>query len=270
LKLELLTTANEQELQPFRTPALKVCKKVPAGALGLFSESHCLTNVRSGSFSWATPSNGGTQTWYCLLQTSGANGYSDNLCQTPSPVGAFEAKLYVEAFPKLLGTGGLATLKGEVIATKTELDCKTDTFSGRPETGSLTGKAKIEYKECTIGKPAKCEVRSVGQPGLGTIITKELNGSLLSDSLADFTPASGSIFVELEIVGSGCTIASTTPQKVEGAQMCTFLAGIETPAEEHELKCLPSESALKFALKAATYEGSVLIHLEGKPLWKIK
>lgn len=58
--------ASAAEGLPFRSPALKVCKLSPTGYRGLFSESHCATNTANGTWAWATPGNGGADTWYCL------------------------------------------------------------------------------------------------------------------------------------------------------------------------------------------------------------
>jgi hypothetical protein len=264
LVVSAVGAASASAANPFEKPAVKVCKAVPAGLLGLFSESHCLTNVVAGSYAWATPANGGTETWYCVLK---GHEYEDDLCQD-SGSGPFLPVLVDELFPKQLGLGGLSVLKGEAVGIKTTIDCKENTFNGQPETGRVTGKAKITYTGCTVIAPANCEIRSVGLLGLGTIKTEPLKGLLLTDRLVDFHPETGTTFVELEYIGGSCLAAVANPAKVEGQQMCTFEASILTPKELHELFCNAGESELKFAGAKATYEGNVSIHFEGKPLWK--
>jgi hypothetical protein len=267
LVLGAVGAASASAQNPFASPAVKVCKKVPAGFLGLFSESHCLTNVSTGTYAWATPSHGGELTWYCLL---GGNQYKESLCQTESSKGPFLPLGFEERFPRLLGSGGLSVLKGEVVGIKTTIDCKENTFKGQPETGSAIGEGKITYTGCTVIAPASCEVRSKGLTGLGTIETGEVRGLLLTDRLVDFHPSTGTVFVELEYIGGSCFATAANPAKIEGQQMCTFEAAILTPKELHELFCNAGESGVKFAGAKVTYEGNGSVHFEGKPLWKIQ
>lgn len=259
-----VSAASAAAEDPFASPALKVCKKVPSGWLGLFSESHCATNVRSGSWTWTTP-DGQNNTWYCLLWTNGTPRYATDLCQEESATGQFEAKLLAgEPFPKLLGTGGLSILTGKDLGVKTEIDCTANSFAGQPETGKLTGAVAIKYTGCTSVKPTGCEVKSTGEPA-GTIATAKLMGTLASTRLVTFKPEGTTKFVEIEYSGSCALKNNTIP--VEGSQMCTYAANIETPEDVHELVCKASESELKFG-EGATYEGKVNIMVEGGNLWK--
>ncbi len=266
-----ITATSASAANPFLSPAFKVCKKVPASVKeqGLYSDSHCLANVVKGEYAWSTPAGGGAETWYCLLNASGK--YQDGLCQVAG-AGKFLPTGFTETFPTVLGSGGTSTLKGTVSTKKSTISCTNSTFKGQPQTGSLVGNVTITYTGCTVTEPAGegCKVNSVGKP-VETIETTELMGTALSAKLVDFNPqAAGAAFTTLEFTGTGCPLNGAGKAEVTGSQMCTYAAGIEEAAEEHELECNGSESTLKLNGSKAEYTGKSRIMVTGGPLWKIR
>jgi hypothetical protein len=264
---------EEAELA-FKSPALKVCKKVPLDYVGLYTESHCATNSTSGTWAWSTPGVYGAVTWFCLLATSASHLYTEGLCQTQSgsAAGRFLEKGIVEAFPKLLATLKSSTLLGTVAGVTAEVECTGGLSEGTPETGQLIGQGDFDYTGCTVAKPAKCEVASAGGTA-GTIATGALMGTLTSAKLITFAPESGTTWLELEFKNKSsetCGIAAGTKAALTGKQMCAFATGIETPATEHEFTCSENEGELELGAKSAKYQGLALLRVEGAPLWKIK
>jgi hypothetical protein len=252
--------------ETFSPLALNVCKKVPAGEKGLWNTSNCGgTNVASGEYAWSVADNAGKATIYCAL---GGSAFTEDLCSKLGSSGPFKEKLSAEAFPKLLGAGGLAVFKASIASLKTEVDCKKNEFSGQPATARLLIQARITFLECKSTKPANCEVNSVGEPA-GTIASTGLVGEPSSSlTSVSFHPESGTTFTEIEATGASCALKGTK-LPVTGSQTCEFEATAAESAQEHALICKASGSKLKLGSETATAEGDANVMVEGGLFWQM-
>jgi hypothetical protein len=248
-------------------PALRVCKKVPAGEKGLWNSSNCEgTNVTSGEYAWSVADGKGKAIIYCVL---GGTTFTEALCETTGASGPFKEKLASEAFPKLLGAGGLGTFKSKLAGVSLETDCKKNTFSGQPATATTIISGKITFLECTSTKPANCEIHSVGEP-TGTITTSLLAGEPTSSRAAvNFRPETGTTFTEIEYLGSSCSLKGTNAA-LTGSQNCEFEVAATESAEEHTLSCKATGSKLELGSNKATAEGAANIMVEGGLFWLVR
>jgi hypothetical protein len=199
------------------------------------------------------------------------NEYQDELCEVRSGGGAFgEALLAKESFPKGLGLVLLSAFIGTVAGVKSEVHCGGGGLEWQPVSATLVEKDVITFTQCSVLKPAKCEISSVGAPA-GTVITDGIVGQLLSLKLVNFSPESGKTFVEVEFKNKApenCALNGTMLE-FEGVQSCDFEASASLPAKEHVMLCKKTGSLIKFGAERLTGEGNVDIHLEGSPYWKI-
>jgi hypothetical protein len=251
-------------------PALKVCLKLPTGLKehGLWNTSNCEgANVTNGAFAWSWADKNGEATVYCLL---GGKLYAESLCETDNGTGPFLESLQVEPFPRLLGLLLLSLLTGHAAGTATKIHCEDGKFSGTPATATLNTETTIDYTGCISTEPAGCEVSNPGSKTLGLLITNKLDGRLESLTLTNFTPETGTKFIEIEYHGTPCKALLGIAFPITGSQMCEFEASASTPAIEQLLTCKTSGSSLKLGTENATYEGKTHIHLEGLPYWKIR
>jgi hypothetical protein len=260
---------------PFRSPSVKVCKNVPnAGPTGvykgLYSDSHCLINTEKGLYAWATPGRR-SGTWYCLLAPKANQLYTNELCQKHNTgAGAFLALWGAQRFPRFIGKLDNKQLLSSKIAGATiNISCTAGSSELQGQTGSLSSEGDITYTGCTVENLPKCLVGSGKK--LGEILTNNLVGTQETATLLNFTPEAGGAFVSLVFSNKGeesCAVKGE--DEVTGSQMCTWIPGIESPAEEHDFTCRGTESNLKLGAITATYEGLVLAHFEGFPLFKIQ
>jgi hypothetical protein len=250
----------------FTPPALSVCKKVPAGEKGLWNSNSCEgTNVASGEYAWSVADDAGKATIYCVL---GGTSFAEALCETGGS-GPFKEKLVSEAFPKLLGTGGLATFKGTIAGVSIQTDCKANSFSGQPATATTIIDGQLTFSECTSVKPAGCEVHTPGRPS-GTIITSSLAGEPTSSRAAvTFHPETGTTFTEIEYTGGSCSLNGTKAE-IGGSQTCEFEVAATESAEEHTLTCKATGSKLELGKKALTAEGAAKVMVEGNAHWLVR
>jgi hypothetical protein len=158
-------------------PAVKVCKKLPAGLTGkgLWLSEACpkTENAKEGTYAWAE--NHGKSTLYCLL---GGTLYAESLCESDNKVGPFLEVLTNEAFPKQTGLLLLSALVGHTAGIATSIHCEDGDFSGQPLTATLSSGIRITYLGCTVTN-AGCTV-SNPKGTAGTIETEPLNGLLES------------------------------------------------------------------------------------------
>jgi hypothetical protein len=248
-------------------PAVKVCKKLPAGLTGkgLWLSEACpkTENAKEGTYAWAWAENQGKSTLYCLL---GGTLYAESLCESDNKVGPFLEVLTNEAFPKQTGLLLLSVLTGHAAGIATTIHCEDGDFSGQPLTATLSSGITITYLGCTVTN-AGCTVNSTGGTA-GTIETQKLDGSLESLTLVNFTPEEKSKFVEVEYNGTSCALKEEK-LPISGSQMCQWNSGSTEPAILHLLLCKKSESALKLGSEKAEYEGLTHVRFEGSPYWKI-
>jgi hypothetical protein len=272
LGLETLEIPPQLPELPFRSPSLNVCKDVPgsvaSGGLykGLYSDSHCATNVAGGLYAWATAGHNGT--WYCLLSAAANQLYTEGLCQTHAANGSFLTLFREESFPRLLGTGGLSLLLGTIEGVKAELHCLSNDFIGQPLTGSLGRLAVVTFLHCTSIKPTNCEVKSTGQTA-GTVETVDLDDTLNTTKSILFTPETGKEFVGIEYAGAECKAGGLT-LAVDGLQECTFTESVEQAALAHALSCTAAGSKLTLGSESAEFSSLTTLLVENSLLWKIR
>ncbi len=78
-------------------------------------------------------------------------------------------------------------------------------FGGKPGTNEET----VEFTNVTVAQPANCEVESLPNPVVGTVVTKLLKteiveGQTSQEPLILFTPKTGSTFAEVRFLGANC------------------------------------------------------------------
>jgi len=260
---------------PFRSPSVKVCKNVPnAGPTGqykgLYSDSHCLINTEKGLYAWATAgSHGGT--WYCLLAPKANQLYTNELCQKHNTgAGAFLALWSPERFPRGIGVlDNKQLLSAKIAGSTLDITCTGGSATALAVTGGLSSGGDITFTGCTVPSLPKCLIGSGTK--LGEILTNNVVGTLESATLGRLTPENGTAFVTIAFSNKGeesCVVKGE--DEITGSQMCTAAPTVEDPAEEHDSTCRATESNLKLGSATATYEGLVLGHLEGFPLFKVQ
>lgn len=249
------------------------CKEVGPASLGQYTESHCATDAAHGKYTWTWAADNGLSTDYCLLVGGGGGSrYTDADCSTPSGSGAYEAiELPNEPYFWLLGTtSGIDGVNSTILGIKVEVSCSTMEFAGQPLTLTLISLAKAKLSKCEVKTPTGCTVSSPGEAS-GKIGTSVLDGVLASvgkEVTLTLKPVSGEVFITVDFSGTGCSVNGVKAE-VTGRQICTFGAGVSTPAVEHALTCEPSGSELKYAGAAVSMKGSVTNMLEPILYWKI-
>jgi hypothetical protein len=193
---------------------------------------------------------------------------------TTIPVGTSKA---------ISGTSGVSTFAVPALGFTTE--CKKDSFTGSiqnvatPVTVEAHITTKLTFEECQIKgvSTSVCQVRSVGNPN-GKVTTVELTGKINTSTGANkphvlFSPKSGSVIYEKEILGEECAFLQASPVKTTGA-----LEGSLSPqgnvATQKAVLPFPSPalsgSTLNYGGNSATFVGTETAELESKEWVNLK
>jgi hypothetical protein len=172
-----------------------------------------------------------------------------------------------EVLGKVKGTSGVSKLKSMLLGAEILITCKKDTFSGELEAKGAT-KGEVTFEECSASSSGS-ELTNCEVPNIKFKFTDQLVGSPVED---EFKPAvAGKPFVEIVIKNKGakiCLEKGTFP--VEGTQKCELPSG-ETFKTEHEIKCTPAGSSLKFnKTETATFESTDTVKLEAGGEWAVE
>ena len=185
---------------------------VMLGLLAAFAVGAVASASASASLEWFICNKPGGSIWL----------YTDSLCTKDSTgkTGAWELSLLARGTSlNITSSGGPFILKSKTHGIKLEIECSTQTGSGRIEnpTGGGNGidLATIEFKTCTMPKPGEnCMIK---EP-----ITTNANTELITlggKTLDLFTPdPAGQPFAELEILGctGGAAVLNASGYKIQG------------------------------------------------------
>jgi hypothetical protein len=198
----------------------ETCVPAPAGTGGF---TNCITPVYGGNTARAIiwP---GLLTFYCLYVglSFGGGMFADTGCTF---LGVGSGFLVFRDAPNLTVTvvGGQYRFEGKVGKEAVKVKCTSmqaiepSVESGGPAEGGGAGMiaaTSLEYKGCKVEEPKHCEVESPGK-SIETVATKALLGKLVENSTRTkvenwFKPKSGSVFAELEFIGSECAFGKST------------------------------------------------------------
>jgi hypothetical protein len=182
----------------------------------------------------------------------------------------------------------------KIECTGVKVDSGAAIIGGEGETAG-TNKETIVYEGCTVNGSPDCTVDNVGGVA-GTIATQALKSTLVfetktaaekeeSKTLTLFEPASGSVFVELELAGT-CPSPGAGKYPVEGQVAVTNKEG-SVSKQEHELEAPAKVITEYYTNKAgktekhsvttfkvlhianASYEGVVAVKLESGEDWAV-
>lgn len=165
---------------------------------------------------------------------------------------------------KVVGTGGVAKLKGEILNKEAIITCTKSTFVAEFEKGGAsTGKAIFE--ECKVGNSTEtftnCTVIDITMSSTGQLV-----GSPVEEEIKKTPAAEDLATVEIKNKGEkSCAQKGGFP--LAGTQKCKLPSG-EALKVEHEIECLSGGSSLEFnGKKGATFEGTEKVKLESKEEW---
>jgi hypothetical protein len=244
--------------------ALFGCKVVGASSLGQYTESHCATDAAHGSYTWTWAAESGATTDYCLLQTGGK--YTDADCSAAGS-GAFEIiELPNEPYFSLLGKSeGSELLHATIHSIKVEISCTKAQFSGQPWSRTLISLITLKLLSCSVKTPTGCTVGAPSEPN-GTVSSNSLDGSLSGTEKIALEGRTSAAFFTLIFGGETCSLKGVKSE-VTGTQVCSFGAGVSTPAAEHTITCVPSGSELKDEGSSAILKAAVALMFEPEELW---
>jgi hypothetical protein len=161
------------------------------------------------------------------------------------------------------------------------ITCKKVTIGGGSVTvlGATLTAPSISWFECDVDSNTGvtqplCSVKSSGGAPAGTITTNGLTGTLVDvagSSYVTFTPTTGTSFVNIEVTGEECGLATTA--NVTGTAVAKILnpaAGVLATNVELESSQAISEAAgdkLLFGAREAWLDGKVDLHLTSDRNW---
>jgi hypothetical protein len=198
----------------------------------------------------------------CQKVAAGTGKWTDSKCSVAG-TGEWETK-EVASGTKAVGTSGVSKLKSKLLGAEILITCKKDAFKGELETAGAS-KGEVTFEECSASSSGS-ELTNCEVPNIKFKFTDQLVGTPVED---EFKPAvAGKPFVEIVINNKGaktCLEKGTFP--VEGTQKCELPSG-GTFLAEHEIKCTPTGSSLKFnKTEEATFESTEKVKLESGGNW---
>jgi hypothetical protein len=241
-----LASCGSASASPLTVWGAEVCVPAPAGNGGF---QNCTTPVYGGNSARAIVWPG-LLTFYCLYVGASFGGgmFADSGCAF---LGLALGFLTFHDAPNLTIkiVGGQYKFEGKVAGTTLKVKCTSmqasepTVESGGPQEGGGAGMiaaASLEYSGCIVEKPEHCEVASPGKSVL-TVATKAVLGDFVENSTRTkvenlFKPQSGSVFAELEFLGSECALDKET-SVIEGSTL-TGGAGEDLISNELTLDAL--------------------------------
>lgn len=204
----------------------------------------------------------------CIPYATGK--WKNALCTEAAPPNAYEEFTVGPAANEtrsIAGTSGESTLVGELTSKKITIICLEDVFSGTLESNGKSS-GTVTFEKCKLYEGTGSEKKEISNCGIANINFKFLDQLVGTTTVEDeFKPASGTLFVEIEITGSLCALKGK--QKVEGTQNCK-LPEAETQLLEHTIECTPAGSHLTFAGKPAEFTSTEHVHTQPPPRLGLK
>jgi hypothetical protein len=201
--------------------------------------------------------------YYCQNLANGASLYENPLCTKDSSghIGNWEL-LKLTGLLSITSLGGLQILKGEVVATPIEIDCKHLDNNGWIENpaggGNGIGLVLVLYLACTVPKPAAghCEISGGNIHAYANIELSTIGTTPVALFKPD--PASSSTFVTITFVN--CANSGLNKSfNVEGEAVGL----VENATSETIFDAKGVNNKLKFGGEEAVYEGRDLILTDG-------
>jgi hypothetical protein len=203
----------------------------------------------------------------CLEKEGAGTRYATSSCSPEkSPKGKFELVPVTEELG-VNGTGGLSTLKTKLDGATLVITCSKSTFTGNIGPKGLSN-GTVTYGGCKAFSPEGTELVNCEVANIKFKFVDQLIENAKHEIEDEFKPATGSTFVEIELLNKGASCIQKGTYKVEGTQNAEVEQG---PGAKllRELTFKESGSHLTFgpSKEKATYEGKVSIDLNDDCNW---